>query len=95
MPEMRFQLLWPDGSETLCYSPSLVVAEHLAEGACYGVADFLGRVGTALRIASDRVQQKYGMPCARALLQLAQINARAEAFASLEHATVTVVRFLR
>ncbi len=95
MPEMRFQLLWPDGSETLCYSPSLVVAEHLSEGACYGVADFLGRVGTALRIGSDRVQQKYGAPCARALAQLAQINARAEAFAGVEDASVTVVRFLR
>ena len=95
MPEMRFQLLWPDGSETLCYSPSLVVAEHLSEGASYGIADFLGRVGTALRIASDRVQQKYGMPCSRALAQLAQINARAEAFASLETASVTVLRFLR
>ncbi len=95
MPEMRFQLLWPDGSETLCYSPSLVVAEHLREGASYGVADFLGRVGTALRIASDRVQQRYGMPCARAHAQLAQINARAESFATLEDASVTVLRFLR
>ena len=88
MPEMRFQLLWPDGSETLCYSPSLVVAEHLSEGACYGVA-------AALRIASDRVQQKYGMPCVRAHAQLAQIHAHAEAFASLENASVTVLRFIR
>ncbi len=95
MPEMRFQLLWPDGSETLCYSPSLVVAEHLSEGACYGVADFLGRVAAALRIASDRVQQKYGMPCVRAHAQLAQIHAHAEAFASLENASVTVLRFIR
>ncbi len=95
MPEMRFRLLWPDGSETLCYSPSLVVAEHLAEGASYGVDDFLGRVGTALRIASDRVQQKYGMPCARAHAQLAQIQARAAAFASLGDASVTVLRFIR
>ena len=95
MPEMRFQLLWPDGSELLCYSPSLVVEEHLSEGASYGVDDFLGRVGTALRTASDRVQVKYGMPCSRAIAQLAQINARAENFTALENASVTVLRFLR
>ncbi len=95
MPEMRFQLLWPDGSETLCYSPSLVVADHLAEGESYGVADFLGRVGAALRIASDRVQQRYGMPCARAHAQLARLHADAEAFARLENASVTVLRFIR
>ncbi len=95
MPEMQFQLRWPDGAETLCYSPSLVVAEHLREGACYGVADFLGRIDTALRIASDRVQQKYGVPCARALAQLAEIRARAEACTDPEHASITVLRFLR
>ena len=95
MPEMQFRLRWPDGSESLCYSPSLVVQEHVSEGADYALPDFLSRIGDALRIASDRVQRKYGMPCARAIGQLAQINSRAAAFAGDETATVTVMAFKR
>ena len=30
MPEMHFQIRWPDGQVDTCYSPSLVVREHLA-----------------------------------------------------------------
>ena len=95
MPEMQFLVRWPDGSESLCYSPSLVVQEHVSEGADYTLPDFLSRIGDALRIASDRVQRKYGMPCSRAIGQLAQINGRAAAFAGNETASVTVLRFLR
>ena len=95
MPEMQFSVRWPDGSESLCYSPSLVVQDHVSEGATYPLADFLSRIGEALRIASDRVQRKYGMPCSRAIGQLAQINSRATGFAGDEAASVTVLRFLR
>lgn len=95
MPEMQFRVRWPDGSESLCYSPSLVIEDHVSEGAAYPLADFLCRIGEALRIASDRVQRKYGMPCSRAIGQLAQINSRAAAFAGDEGASVTVLRFLK
>ena len=95
MPEMQFHVRWPDGSESLCYSPSLVVEDHVSEGANYPLSDFLARIGDALRIASDRVQRKYGMPCSRAIGQLAQINSRAAAFAGDEAAHVTVLRFLK
>jgi uncharacterized repeat protein (TIGR04042 family) len=95
MPEMQFRVRWPDGSESLCYSPSLVVEEHISEGAHYPLDDFLSRIGTALRIASDRVQRKYGMPCSRALGQLAQISSRAGSFAGHENASVTILGFLK
>ncbi len=95
MPEMQFQLRWPDGSESLCYSPSLVVEDHVSAGTDYQLGDFLSRIGDALRIASDRVQRKYGMPCSRAIGQLAQINHRAAAFAGDEAARVTVLRFVK
>ena len=95
MPEMQFHVRWPDGSESLCYSPSLVVEDHVSAGAAYPLDDFLSRIGDALRIASDRVQRKYGMPCSRAIGQLAQINRRAAAFAGDETASVTVLRFLK
>jgi len=32
MPEMQFQIRWPDGSETFCYSPSLVIKDYLKLG---------------------------------------------------------------
>ena len=30
MPEMSFDISWPDGSIERCYSPSLVIKDHLA-----------------------------------------------------------------
>lgn len=95
MPEMQFHVRWPDGTESLCYSPSLVVEQHVSEGSSYPLEDFVSRIGTALRIASERVQQKYGMPCSRAIGQLAQIHRRAAGFSDDAAASVTVLRFIR
>lgn len=80
MPEMHFLVRWPDGAETRCYSPSLVVEQHLDPGARYPVAEFVRRSGEALAIASDRVQAKYGMACTRALGQRAAIERSAARF---------------
>ena len=33
MPEMHFLVRWPDGKEQRCYSPSLIVRDHLEVGA--------------------------------------------------------------
>lgn len=77
VPEMTFHVRWPDGRAQACYSPSLVVAEHLAVGATYPVADFVARSRTALGIASARVQEKYGFPCALAARSLALIEGEA------------------
>lgn len=74
MPEMHFQVRWPDGREDRCYSPSLVVREHLKVGGSYPMPEFLHRIGTALNIASDRVRVKYGYACSHALDQLASIK---------------------
>jgi len=93
MPEMRFSVRWPDGSEQLCYSPSLVIRDHFAPGRTYDLPDFLERSRTALTIASDRVRERYGFPCARALGQLADIEQRARRHAGDAHPTVTVTAF--
>jgi uncharacterized repeat protein (TIGR04042 family) len=82
MPEMRFRIRWPDGQRESCYSPSLVVKEHLTVGDCYDTADFLERCRTALTIASARVEARYGRPCSLALGQLAGIERRSRTFAS-------------
>lgn len=93
MPEMRFEVRWPDGATELCYSPSLVIKDHLAAGGRYALADFLARSRTALTIASERVREKYGFPCSRALGQLARIEAAAARFATDPNAQVTVLGF--
>ncbi len=94
MPEMHFLVRWPDGRETRCYSPSLVIEEHLETGAQYSVAEFVRRSSDALAIASDRVQAKYGMACSRALSQRAEIERHAATFPK-DDAMVDIVAFER
>jgi uncharacterized repeat protein (TIGR04042 family) len=93
MPEMRFHIRWPDGTLARCYSPSLVIKEHLAPGQSYPLADFLARSRTALVIASDRVKARYGHACSLALGQLAEIEAGCVRFTDIEDAHVRVERF--
>jgi uncharacterized repeat protein (TIGR04042 family) len=93
MPEMHFKVTWPDGVAETCYSPSLVIKDYFEPGQSYGLADFLERSRTALSIASDRVQAKYGMPCALALGQLARIERAALRFSTTPDATVRILSF--
>ena len=88
MPEMRFIIRWPDGRRESCYSPSLVIRDYLREGESYKLDDFLTRARAALAIASQRVEAKYGRPCALALGQLARIEAAAAGFAPTEGAVL-------
>lgn len=90
---MRFHVRWPDGSTESCYSPSLVVKDHLAVGETYALDDFVGRASTALHTASERVKARYGHACSLALGQLARIEAAAERFRATPDARVGVVRF--
>jgi uncharacterized repeat protein (TIGR04042 family) len=93
MPEMHFTVRWPDDTVTDCYSPSLVIREHMDTGASYPVGDFVERSRTALNIASERVRAKYGYACSSALDQLSRIEATAERFADLPHAKVDILAF--
>jgi len=91
MPEMRFKVRWPDATETLCYSPSLIIHEYFTPGQKYSVADFASRSRTALNIASERVFAKYGFECTSAKGQLSEIERLAATHAP--EATVTVLSF--
>jgi uncharacterized repeat protein (TIGR04042 family) len=93
MPEMRFDILWPDGKVESCYSPSLVIKDYLTPGETYAVGDFLTRSRVALGIASARVEAKYGFPCSRALGQLARIEAAAASFMAMPGAVVRIETF--
>jgi uncharacterized repeat protein (TIGR04042 family) len=80
MPEMHFQIRWPDGAEERCYSPSLVIAELISADKTYPVYEFMERVGAGLRIAAERVRAKYGFYCSAAQEQLATLEERAKGF---------------
>jgi uncharacterized repeat protein (TIGR04042 family) len=82
MPEMTFTVRWPDGRVDDCYSPSLVVHDHLDVGSTYAVEEFVSRSGTALGIASDRVRAKYGFACTASSASLERITATASRYAA-------------
>ena len=68
MPEMTFTVRWPDGRVEDCYSPSLVMQDHLEVGAEYS-GRRVRRPGptTALEEAGERVRARYGFLCTSAL----------------------------
>lgn len=77
MPEVRFTIRWPDGSEESCYSPSTAIRRHLTADASYPLEAFLARARAGLNEASDRVREKYGFTCSSAMDQLTRIETRA------------------
>lgn len=79
MPEMTVSVRWPDGSLQDCWSPSLVMHDHLAPGAFYTVADFAHRATTALAEAGERVRQRYGFACTSAAASAELVRRRAAA----------------
>jgi uncharacterized repeat protein (TIGR04042 family) len=94
MPEIRFKIAWPDGSQETCYSPSLIVKDYFAPGSEYALEDFVERSRTSLKIASDRVLAKYGMPCSLALGQLQRIEATATQYSDLPQPKVQFIQFI-
>lgn len=89
MPQMHFVVRWPDGDETRCYSPSLVVRDYLEVGRIYPLPDFMERSRTMLNIGSERVRAKYGYACSAAMDQLQELEARAAAYAPEQQITIT------
>ncbi len=71
----------------------LVIRDYFAVGETYSVPEFLQRSRTALTIASDRVREKYGFACSRAMGQLARLEAAAGRFDHRSGDRVTVISF--
>jgi uncharacterized repeat protein (TIGR04042 family) len=80
MPEMTFEVRWPDGSTQRCYSPSLVMHDYLSTGGRYTVGEFVDLSGRALTEASDRVRTKFGFACTSAAETSHQIVSTAAGF---------------
>lgn len=95
MPEIRFKVEWPDGVQSICYSPSLIVQQYLEAGAEYSLEDFVTRSRTALQIGSDRVQAKFGFPCSLAMGQIQQIESIATQYRQLPDPKVCLVQFIQ
>jgi len=93
MPEINFQIQWPDGQKETCYSPSLVVKKYFEPGESYTVTEFLKRSRESLTIASDRVQAKFGFPCSRALGQLRKLETTAQNYEANPEGEVTFLAF--
>jgi uncharacterized repeat protein (TIGR04042 family) len=93
MPEMRFTIRWPDGGTEDCYSPSLVIKDHLEPGRSYPLAEFRERSRTALSIASERVLAKYGFPCSRALAEIRRIETGCRRFEDTADPEVGILSF--
>ena len=68
-------------------------ADHFAVGDSYTLPDFLSRSRTALTIASERVRDKFGFACSRAINQLEEIEAIAAQFEAAPDARVRIVAF--
>ncbi|WP_022978639.1 MSMEG_0570 family nitrogen starvation response protein [Nevskia ramosa] len=93
MPEVRFEVRWPDDSTSLCYSPSSTIRDYFNPGQPYPLKDFVRLSQAALNHASERVRQRYGFACSSAAQQLSEIERRALAYEASAGATVTVLRF--
>jgi uncharacterized repeat protein (TIGR04042 family) len=89
MPEMTFDVRWPDGRVQRCYSPSLVMHDYLTAGTDYPVADFVERSSRALAEASERVRAKYGFACTSAAATTEQIRTAAGEYDA--HATIRIL----
>jgi uncharacterized repeat protein (TIGR04042 family) len=93
MPAMHYTIRWPDASESLCYSPSLIIQDYFAPDRDYPLAEFLTKLREATAIANDRVRAKFGFACSRAGDQLATLEQRAQTFAASPNAAVRMLGF--
>lgn len=91
MPEMTFEVRWPDGSTQRCYSPSLVVHDYLSAGTTYAVGEFVDRSTRALTEASERVRAKFGFYCTSAAETTDRIASVAVKFAPEAAVQVTAM----
>lgn len=93
MPAMHYTLSWPDGSQTIAYSPSLVIQDHFEVGGAYPLDVFRHKILQATATANERVQAKFGFVCSRANDQLAVLETKLGEFAGMPGASVRVLAF--
>lgn len=81
VPEVHLNVEWPDGRNTVLYSPSTVILNYLQPGQSLAVAELTSRGKEALRLASERVRARYGFACTRTDEEERQLLHTAAAYA--------------
>lgn len=89
MPEVRFQLEWPDGQISTLYSPSTVILDYFQPGEYLLVSELESRGVEALREASERVRTRYGFACTRTNEEESQLREWISHYSSDETVRVT------
>ena len=89
MPEVRFQLEWPDGQSSTLYSPSTVILDYLRPGDSLLISELEVRGVEALRAASERVRARYGFACTRTDEEESQLRQWASRYSSDDTVRVT------
>ncbi|AJD57720.1 MSMEG_0570 family nitrogen starvation response protein [Synechococcus elongatus] len=92
MPEVYLKLNWPDGSESLLYSPSTVVLDYLKPGDRLTVAKLQQQGCTALAAASERVRARYGFACTRTDEETQKLQSQAANFAAEDPVMIELVQ---
>ncbi len=92
MPEVFFEVRWPDGALQRCVSPSRQIEAALTAGATYPREEFLARTRAALERGSERVRAKYGFACTAAAQQIVALEETAAGHAPGTPVTVTKLR---
>ena len=89
MPEVRFQLEWPDGQSSTLYSPSTVILDYFQPGDSLLVSELEARGVEALRAASERVRVRYGFACTRTDEEESQLRQWVSRYSSDDTVRVT------
>ncbi|MEO0508428.1 MAG: MSMEG_0570 family nitrogen starvation response protein [Verrucomicrobiota bacterium] len=91
MPETVFKIQLPDGRDYNCYSPSSIVRKYFSVGDKIPNVEFLKKAQESLKIASDRVEQKFGFQCSGAMNSLHDIEKLSAQFKPEEIIEVTEI----
>lgn len=89
MPETVFTIQLPDGTDHDCYSPSSIVHNYFSVGEKLPNQEFLKKAQESLKIASDRVEKKFGFQCSGAIDSLHRIEAISARFGPDELIEIT------
>ena len=88
MPEVHFDIEWPDSEVTTHYSPSTVVIEYFQAGRSLSIAELRTESAEALGRAAERVRLKYGFVCTSAADSLRDISKRAGQYQPDDRVTI-------
>lgn len=95
VPDVLFDVRWPDGSLQSFYSPSLIVKDYFEAGVDYTLDEFVSRTRECMTLADERVRAKYGIGCSESAMTLAGVEHGVRRFGAGGEADAARVRIER